>query len=461
MPSPPCGSSFSKRSDCPRRAGVALLTCAALCSLVFPPAAAATSRDPLRLRFGDAIRLAKRRHVSVLIANERVQQALARLSQANSTLLPQLRGSASETRQTRNLEASGITLPGRDPLVGPFNSFDARLKLTQTLFDAGAIERLRAAKASRAVSLAQLQQAEQDAMALVATLYLDARRAAEILEAAHAVLIRDQEYLRLVTTQSRIGVGSPLELAQAQASVTDSLHRWHAAVADALDRRLDLCAALGLEPDQPLLLLSEDEPIATMLPAEHDVLAGAAAHPEIQVARQVVRQRQLERDADRADALPQVTASADYGSSGATPGDSEGTYTFGASVSLPLFEGGRRTSRVQEAASRVRESQAALDDTQRHLEATALRAINSVDEAQALVQATEEQTAVAARQLALARHRLSTGLGSAFEVTQAQTQLALAKDQHHEALATYALAGVQLAHAMGRVEMLSAELVAP
>ena len=192
---------------------------------------------PLHLSFRKALELSQTRHVDVIVENERVQQAMARLGQAGSVLLPQVSASASQTRQTKNLEASGITLPGRDPLVGPFNSFDARVRVTQTLLDIGAIQRLRAAHAGKALSLAEYQKIKQDILSLIASLFVEAERAAQGLELAHAVLSRDDARLRIAAAQQELGTGSLLEVRQAQAAYTQSLYRWRAAVAQATSTR--------------------------------------------------------------------------------------------------------------------------------------------------------------------------------------------------------------------------------
>ena len=419
------------------------------------------STSPLRLRLSDALTIAKTRHLDVLVGSERIQQALAQLGQARSVLFPQVTAAASETRQTRNLEASGITLPGRDPLVGPFNAFDARIRLSQTLFDVTAIERLRAARAGRALSLAEYDRVRQDALALVATLYLDAARAARRLELAHALLTRDAERLRIASARNTNGTGSPLELKQAESVLAQSLHQWHAAGADAIERRLDLTAALGLPTSQPILFIEEEPVEDESLPSQRDVLAHASEHPQVESARTLMRQRRAERAAESAAVLPRVTVNADYGASGKDLGDSEQTYTVGAQVSMPIFEGGLTRARIREADSAVRESEVRLKDAEVHVEANALSAMESVHQARAMVQAAEMALDVSTKTLAIVRHRRQSGLGSDLEVTDALAEAASARDQHDEALTTYRLAQVNLAHATGQMETLTKESRVP
>lgn len=401
-----------------------------------------------RLSLREAIRLAQRRHVNVIVADERVQQALARLSQARSILLPQVTGTLSQARQTKNLEAAGITLPGRDPLVGPFKTFDARLKLTQTLFDAGAIQRLRAATAAQQLSLAEYDKARQDAIALVGTLYLEAQRASDGLEAAHALLMRDARRAQIANAQAELGMGTPLGFHEAEAALIESLHHWRAALAQATERQLDLAVALGL-PSEQAIIFTSDAPLGD--PPSGDMLG---THPDLEAARRLVRERRAERAAQVADSLPRATATADYGASGSTPSGSDTTYGAGVSVSMPIFEGGLRRARVQEAAGALRESEARLADTERRVDADTLRAAESVAQARMLVEAADTVLSVSTRSLALAEHRLDAGISSDVDVTEARAQAALAKDQRAEAIAAYQMAQIALARAAGHADRL-------
>lgn len=410
----------------------------------------------LRLSFGDAIRMAQDRHVEVLVANERVQQALTRLEQARSVLMPQVTATASQTRQTRNLEAMGIDIPGRDPLVGPFNTFDARVRMTQTLFDASSLKRLRAVRSDQQLSFAEARKAQQDAMALAAALYVEAQRGIEAVELGHALVRDAEERLRIIQTRQKLGMAASLEVQQAQATLAESRQRLRAATAMAEERRLDLTAALGLSRDQRVLYPREeawkDLPIFT----DEEAMAAAQESPEVGVARLRTQQRRDERAVEKADEAPKFSAVADYGASGTAPGSSLATYAFGAQMSLPIFEGGRSPSRVRAASSRIREAEALLADAKQRAEAKTLSAVQSVKQALVTLEAKDAALEVAASELALALERAKIGVGNRVEVVEALTTAALARDQKEEAVATYRMAQVQLAHVLGRMERLAA-----
>src|SRR5579872_2911130 len=92
-----------------------------LTALLWSRPAQGTEKTALALSFEEALRLAAERPANIVMAHERVQQAVARLGQTEANLLPQVTASASQSRQTRNLAAQGLNIPGLDPRLGPFN----------------------------------------------------------------------------------------------------------------------------------------------------------------------------------------------------------------------------------------------------------------------------------------------------------------------------------------------------
>lgn len=65
----------------------------------------AGGEDPSVIRLGlkDVFKIVQESQTDIMMANERIQQALARVGQANAGLRPQLHGVISGSRQTRDL----------------------------------------------------------------------------------------------------------------------------------------------------------------------------------------------------------------------------------------------------------------------------------------------------------------------------------------------------------------------
>src|SRR5713101_8608016 len=108
---------------------------------------------PLSLKRAVEIALTPEGSARVALAQESIQQAESRVSQARAAFLPTLDSSVQDRRQTTNLKAFGfsfnIPLPGFSipSIVGPFDVFDARASAQQPLLDFTILRRIRASRA--------------------------------------------------------------------------------------------------------------------------------------------------------------------------------------------------------------------------------------------------------------------------------------------------------------------------
>lgn len=101
--------------------------------------------EPLALSLTAAVQRALEHNLGLLLAEQRVTEAGGARWRALSELLPGVTGRLEASRQKVNLEAFGFPLPpGIPPVVGPFNVYDARVYLTQSIFDVHAINDARA-----------------------------------------------------------------------------------------------------------------------------------------------------------------------------------------------------------------------------------------------------------------------------------------------------------------------------
>ena len=411
---------------------------------------AAKAQEQATLSLSEALHIASTRQVKVIVANERVNQALSRIDQNISPLLPQISAEASEKRQTRDLRSTGFSFPG-GPLVGPFNVFDARVSLTQTIFDGAALSRLQASREGYALSIAESRKAEQDALVLVANFFIESRRSSESLKVYDAMLRQDKKNLAITYSRLKSGLSSQLEMKKVRAAYAKSLFSWQDAKTQALERQLDLYAALGLSREHNIRLVWDEEILQkdisfadTSLESQLDVVV---AQENFNLAREqnVVEKRGF---------WPKVSVMGDYGPSGLSPNnkDSSETYSVGVKATVPLFEGGARQAHIKETESRVRENESALKDVKRHAEAKILTSSEVVKRAQALLIQMDADISVAQEEYTLAKRKLRNGNGNSLDLTKAEVQLALRKDEKGEAVAFYFLAKVDQARANGRVK---------
>ena len=99
--------------------------------------------EPLKLSVIDAVQRALVTNLGLLTQEENEKTAHGARWRALADLLPNVSGGLRESRQVINLEAYGFPAP--DPIVGPFNVFDARVYVSQPVLDLAALNEAHAA----------------------------------------------------------------------------------------------------------------------------------------------------------------------------------------------------------------------------------------------------------------------------------------------------------------------------
>src|SRR5258705_8912519 len=139
---------------------------------------------PLRLSFAGAVREATGASIdtapaAVTIAGFRSDAAGARVRQARAALLPNLSVSGFWVNRTFNPQTLGFRIPGFSlpSLVPPFNAYDGRARVTQTLLDASSMRRVGAARGQLNATNAERTAVVETAAQNVALAYVRAARA--------------------------------------------------------------------------------------------------------------------------------------------------------------------------------------------------------------------------------------------------------------------------------------------
>ncbi len=413
-------------------------------ALVTGPLAA---QAPQPLSLGDAARLAATQAPSALAARERAVQGGARVAQARAAWLPSLSSSAIMDGGTEQRGALGGA-PGAPPLA-PDRDVDMRLQATQTLFDLGSLRRWRATAAQAEAEARTAQDAGEAAAGRAALAYLRVLRADARLAARHADSTLSAELLEIARQQLAAGTAIALDVTRAESQLAGNVSDLISARSELAQARLELTHALALPAGTQLVLAdslrrpdlrdgvaSEDDAIRTAFSHRGDVLAAASWS---EAARRDV-------GAIRAERLPTVSFFSTVASNQDGLLDS---HSYGISVSLSLFDGFRRESRVAEARARERETTAQWEDLRLRVEVDVRSALLDLATARERVAAAEVQLGLAEQQVAQARERFAAGLDDNSDLIAASLTLNGARDLAVDALATYHAARVGLASAQG------------
>lgn len=421
------------------------------------PGAAVVTQGPTALSLEQAIQTAIRNNSATLLAAERRREARGQARQARAGLLPNVSGVAYQASMTENLAALGFqpgTFPGFSTFVGPFNNFDARLSLTQAIFDLSAIRNAQAGRAGVRVAELQEESAREQVAVAAALTYLEVLRSGRAVEAARADVELAEALLKLALDQRSAGVATGVDVVRAQTRLAQQRVQLAQAQAAADQALLNLQRVVGLPLGgtltltDPLRFAEEPQPSA-----ESAVAAALQQRPEVRVAEAQLRVSGLERRATRAELLPSLDFVADYGVSGITPTNTAlPTRRVAVQLNVPVFDGGLKKGRIEVAASRERQAELELGNVRGQVEEDVRLALSTLRSRAEQVRAAEQSVTLGLRELEMARDRFKAGVGDNIEVVTAQAALSDARSAQVTALAQHNAARLNLAAALGRAQ---------
>ncbi|HEX9216801.1 MAG TPA: TolC family protein [Gemmatimonadales bacterium] len=427
--------------------------------------AQARSASALRLSFAGAVRQASGASAdtapaAVTIAGFRSDAAGARVRQARAALLPNLSLAGSWVNRTFNPQTLGFKLPGVNlpSLVPPFNAYDGRARVTQTLFDLSSVSRVSAARGQLNAANADRTAVIETAAQNVALAYTRAARAQAVVAARQADSALAAELVGLAVAQQRAGVSASIDVTRAKTQLADAAGRLVVA-ANQLDRaRIDLARALSLDPSTPITLTDSlsAQLGAADVPADRNaaVTQAIARRPDLMAeqargaaARQAVSAISAER-------LPRLDLEADYGVSGLRVPDAVSTRQIAVEVTLPILDGFRREGRKAEQEAVAHESDVRARDLRQQVEADVDGALLDLRSAGAQQQIAAERLELAAQEVSEARQRFKAGVAGNIEVINAQSSLLRARDADIDARFAAVSARIALARSVGSARTL-------
>jgi outer membrane protein TolC len=418
------------------------------------------TKNEIALSLTEAIERGLRYNLGSILGGAAVTGAEGARKEALADLLPQLRAGVVESRQKINLAAYGFTGPGIPQIVGPFNLFDARAYLHQTVLDLKALHRSRAS----ADALEAARQDEHEARDLVVLvcgqLYLQAVAGESRIAAARAQLDTAEALLAVARDRKDAGLGAGIEVLRAQVQERSLRQRLIVADQDAAKEKLALARAIGLPLGQRFRV-ADPMPFAPAVPltVEEAVERAWAGRPDLKAAQARVEAADALRKAAQGEGLPSLAVSGDYGAIGNDVPGSLATFTVGAELRVPLFEGGRVRARVREAEAHAQQERARLADLRARVYYEVQSVFLDLKAAEERVGVAEGALALAHEQVQQAKDRFASGVADNVEVVQAQEALAAAAENHIASLYAQTVARLSLARTLGGAETSYADLL--
>lgn len=433
-----------------------------LAAIAAIPSIALSQVSATPLTLGDAARLAATQSTPALVARLRTREAEARVTQVRADLFPSLSTSALESGHTINSATFGFSFPaaeGEKPLldpngqiIGPVNTLDLRAHVTVPAIDFAARERVAGARTSVRASEAAARSAAEQAAASAAMAWVRAARADALVGAGAADSTLADSLVFIATSQLTAGVGVALDVTRALAQVAAIHSQLIGARGEQGRARLDLIRAIGAPLDAAVSLAASLQNVAITESPPDEPQAVAIAlreRADIVSAERALEAGQQAARAIRAERLPTLAAFADDGAIGTKTSHMLNTYTWGVQLSLPIFDGSRRSGKLSEQQAVTSELELQRRELVREVTVEVRSAILDLGVARDQVTAANRRLDLAEQEYRQAAERFRAGVAGNADVVTASLALNGARNQVIDALAGYQAARIGLARAQG------------
>jgi outer membrane protein TolC len=403
------------------------------------------------LSFAEALKRGLSYNLGAVVSEHSLQAARGVRMLALSQLLPKVTTGVSEVQQQVNLAAFGFRPPpGTPSVVGPFNVFDVRAYVSQTVLDFSALNRYRAETENVKAAQFNVLNGRDLVVYVCSNLYLQAVASQSRIEATQAQVKTAQTLYNLAVDQKAAGVSPGIEVLRAQVELQAQQQRLIVEEDRFAKDKLALARAIGLPLGQEFSLSDGMSyvPFPEMA-LDETVQRANRDRPDYQSAQARVRAAQASRKAAQAGRLPTLNFSADYGDIGQRPWESHGTFTVATSFRFPIFQGGSIRARVLEADAALSQREAELEDLRGRIYYDVRSAFLDLQAAADSVQVAEIANRLAKEQVEQSQDRFRAGVTNNVEVVQAQEALARASESYISSLQAHNAAKLALAKAIG------------
>jgi len=421
--------------------------------------------DVLQIDFKEAIDRGLRNNLGLLLAGDQAQVARGERWRELSDLLPNLQGRVQENVQNESLAALGfskllplLSPPGTNtsnfPRVTPaFNYFDARVSLSQSVFNFKNLERERAASESVKAAQFTYKDAREMVVLAVGNAYLESIAAAARVETSEAQVKSAQALYDKAADQQKAGLSPAIDALRSQVELQTRQQQLIVARNDLAKLKLNVARIIGLPPGQEFVL-TEKAPYQALaaLPLDTYLQRAYAERPDYQAALAQVRAAELSRRAAFAGHYPSLDLDANLGDIGVAPGQSNGTWQVNGGINIPIFAGNRVHSDVLQADAQLKQVRSQLGDLRGRIDYEVRTALLDLNAAAEQVEVARSSVDLAEQALAQSQDRFTAGVADNLEVVQAQEAVASAHESYIQSLYAHNLSKVELAHAIGDAE---------
>jgi outer membrane protein len=419
-----------------------------------------TPGQVLRLTLDQAVGLALKQNTTAQIAVLTYAQSLQDRNISRAALLPDANLSVKDQAERLNLQAQfgGRKIPGFPQHVGPYQIFSAGPAFGGPVFDLTLWERYQAARDTANSSKATSLSTREQVILLVVSQYIGSLRAIANVQASQSRVTLAQALYDQAADLQKEGVGTGIDTLRANVELQNEKQRLLEAENDRETSLYGLSKLLNLDPRQAIELADSLSFFDTPQPeVEPTIDAALAERQEWKALEEQIKAAGADKKASQYSRLPSLRFDGNWAYLGTSSAKGIPTYTYAASVNMPLFTGGRIRAEIMRADLEIQKLAQQKDDLRNQIGLDVKTALLSLSSARSEVQVANLGVHLSKEEVDQARDRFKEGVANNIEVIQAQDALARANDNQIAALYRFNQARADLARAIGQMEKVYAK----
>lgn len=423
----------------------------------------------------DAINYALKNSKAVTKARLDLESVDYQIKEVRSAALPQIDGIS---QVVRNIQAQKFILPaefmGGNPgefiavTAGTTWSAMSQVQLNQQIFNQQVFTGLRASRSSKEYYQIASKLAEENLIQLVATNYYQVIITREQLKVIDANLERVAKLEEIVSNQYELGLAKRIDLDRVKVNKVNILTQREELLNGISQQENLLKYYMGMPISEEINI-----PTSSLASLEDETTLKIASNNTFDVTRlsdyQILQKQEellgFQRKAYLSEFYPTLSLGANYMYN--TQSNKFNLYTdkalnFGMSavtltLNVPIFDGGRKSAKVKQAAIDIQKIQEDIKDSSNALKMAYENAKIQIKNSLNTIEAQKGNTILAEEVFNSIQNNYHNGLASLTDLLNAETDLVSAQNSYNTALLNYKVAEIELIKSNGNIKSLIIE----
>ncbi len=368
---------------------------------------------------------------SIRVAYLEVRKANLLPWSALTRVTPRLSAGTQYTKSRVNQENLTNPLIGNQPLTTRAGVGNLDLTFTQTLIDLSVFPAYRLGKLSARSARLAHQFTVRETLFGVTSAYYEVLKQQRLVEVNNVTLTLSNEQLDL--SEKRYGVGevTRADVLRARVVVETARRTWIESKNTLELDRNTLRNILNFDPSAPLEVVEPPAYPRELLPFETLLHRAYQSREDLLVKQLAVKQDIERKNVICGEYLPKVTAQASggYNNTAGSSRSKQNSWSAGVGVDVPFFTGGQREIDLATAKYQIEQTELALEQTQKTVEADVKQAWLEVRTLEGTLTALKVQVASAAQGYEDLQHQYAAGATTSVDVLSALNDLDLARKE--------------------------------